>query len=118
MAERKEQACDVCGGVDDHPRHVVFYPPGGAPAISGEVIQKAVRNGVGKWSLEDLMLRDRTVRHFDCDASLGCAVCAAVERHTGGVRGQALIDVVETPGFYDELAEAIGAATANVPQED
>lgn len=88
--ERAQQACDVCGGVDDHPRHTMLYGQGQAPAPSGEALRKAMDGGAGNWAIEDLTSRDRTVRHFDCCAAAGCGVCQESEQQTDGKRGAAL----------------------------
>jgi hypothetical protein len=61
--QRPLRGCDVCGRVDDHPRHVQV---GGT---AGPVI-----------------------RHHDCCASRGCPTCTQTEAENAGRRGQDLID--------------------------
>ena len=63
MGERPIRGCDVCGQSDDHPRHVLGHPDHGG-----------------------------TVRHMDCCAAQGCALCAETEAANEVRRGRALID--------------------------
>lgn len=62
MSNRPLRQCDVCRGIDDHPRHV--QQTGG-------------------------QLR---IRHMDCCAAQGCEVCKTTEADNAGRRGQELID--------------------------
>ncbi len=113
---RQAQACDRCGQVDDHPRHVDIIPDrnmAAAPAL----VRQAISNGAGDWSVADLVARDRTVHHFDCGAADGCEVCQTSERLTGGTRHQALVDVKETAEHQQELARLLGAAADGVEQD-
>jgi hypothetical protein len=90
MSDRQKQACDVCGGVDDHPRHTIEYGGANAPAPKDGSLRAAVKADAGDWAIADLTSRDRTVRHFDCCAAEGCERCQASEEATGGKRGEAL----------------------------
>ena len=64
--ERPVRGCDVCGQTDDHPRHVIGHPDHGG-----------------------------TVRHMDCCAASGCAVCQATEQRTAGARGGDLLAAIQ-----------------------
>lgn len=66
MSDRPLRLCDVCGQLDDHPRHVQNLGP-----------------------------RGTVIRHMDCCASRGCETCAETEKANGGKRGQKLIDHLE-----------------------
>lgn len=68
------QACDVCGGVDAEPRHIVEFARGQAPLYRHEALIVAFTSGAGRWAIEDLTSRDRTVRHIQCCAEVGCPV--------------------------------------------
>lgn len=99
MPERPLRFCDVCGGLDDHPRHVHGDPgngtvptqeflaalPAGPPGVPMSAIASAIAL---------LMDPNTTIRHMDCCAAAGCPACAVTEAATGGVRGQALIDAI------------------------
>ncbi len=63
--DRPERSCDVCGQVDDHPRHV--------QQLRGRAV----------------------ARHLDCCAVQGCDVCAATEKVTKGKRGSELLAVIQ-----------------------
>ena len=63
MGDRPMRPCDVCGQIDDHPRHVQRTSP--------TTLQ---------------------IRHLDCCAAAGCETCVETEAATEGRRGQELID--------------------------
>lgn len=73
---RPVRVCDVCGGVDNHPRHVISVDDATPP--SKELVDKIVKNAAkaSGASLSDLLsdLYDRTLqlRHMDCCRSVGC----------------------------------------------
>ena len=81
MATQKEERplriCDVCGGIDDHPRHVVAFAAGDAPAPNADALRAAVSH---KGLTEDQRLamvndiNDTTLqsRHMDCCRAAGC----------------------------------------------
>lgn len=75
--DRPVRVCDVCGGIDDHPRHVIAGDPGThapAPAIVRAVIDggQAYRAEVANALLEDLLDTSSQYRHLDCCRSVGC----------------------------------------------
>ena len=61
-SDRPLRGCNLCGGYDDHPRHVQTVD--GRPFLA----------------------------HIDCCAANGCETCAETEEATGGLRGSELID--------------------------
>lgn len=83
------RVCDLCGGVDDHPRHVIAgtvprnlatgentqVPVGAFPAPSDEIVDK-VLEAAPKQERARLLreLQDTTAsdRHLDCCAAAGC----------------------------------------------
>lgn len=73
------RVCDLCGGVDDHPRHVVVGAGGSAdaviPAPSEETIEAFLRT-VSKADrarlLRDLMDVSVSDRHMDCCREASC----------------------------------------------
>ena len=72
FTHRVQQYCDICGLVDDHPRHHVndVDPRTGAPLVS--------------------------TRHFDCCVSVGCpdGSCPAILATANGAHGLDLVDHV------------------------
>lgn len=76
-SDRKKRICDVCGQVDDHPRHQVAYPPGQAPAANRDHAVAVV--GMGDLTdeqkadiLGDIYDTTLQLRHMDCCRSVGC----------------------------------------------
>lgn len=98
MAEnevRPVRMCDSCGGVDDHPRHVVWHAPGNG-LTSDEVAAKALE-AAPKEAFADILaqVRDDTViaKHMDCCREDGCpdGSCPAVTEGVEDVRGDDLV---------------------------
>lgn len=92
--ERPLRYCDLCGGLDDHPRHVRQLgktdPDHKLPAGLLDRIQAA--GNVNVPALVQLANPRNLVRHMDCCAAAGCDICQATERENGARRGQALVD--------------------------
>ena len=73
------RVCDLCGGVDDHPRHVIAGQQGEAfRAPPGEILRKVIdlsadlpRDDQDRL-LSDLMDTSSSDRHLDCCAAAGC----------------------------------------------
>jgi hypothetical protein len=99
---RKLKVCDLCGGVDDHPRHI--SAGGGAnptdivAAPSDEMINKVI-DAAPKGDLARL-LRDltdtlTTEHHYDCGRDAGCEFCRIVAAGAKGT-GKAMLAHVES----------------------
>jgi hypothetical protein len=90
MAESR--SCDVCGQVDDHPRHVIHSD--GTHPITGAPV--------------DLSL----VRHMDCCSGAGCpdGSCDVIVEHAKGKQGSQLrAHIVKNGDALRELVEKAGA---------
>lgn len=76
--DRPLRVCDLCGGVDDHPRHsFVGQVPGQAivPAPTDEIINRVLEAASPQDRarlLRDLNDVTTTDRHRDCCAAAGC----------------------------------------------
>ena len=85
MADEKRpvRACDVCGQVDDHPRHVIGVAEGGVP--SDDVIDKIIKAGASGAAIRQVMDPATTIRHMDCCAAAGCpdGSCNAIHAAAG-----------------------------------
>lgn len=93
--DRPLRGCEVCGGVDDHPRHACLVPVGYAGAVpQGDVLQKLLDNGISGVALSEAMDAQTTMRHIDCCAAAGCpdGSCPPVVAQTNGVTGKKLLD--------------------------
>jgi hypothetical protein len=93
---RAVRVCDLCGGVDDHPRHVLA---GGDtdryPAPTAEIVRKVMRAAPAEQAdrlLADLLDTGTTDRHMDCCRAAGCPTgdCDQVP----DVRGADLLDAL------------------------
>lgn len=99
------KVCDVCGGVDDHPRHViagstadVFEPVN--PAIVAAVVANAAKVAPEEECnrlIADLLDRSSQERHMDCCAKAGCptGACPEVMHAAGSRRGAALLNHIK-----------------------
>jgi hypothetical protein len=113
------RVCDLCGGVDDHPRHVlaggtadVYQPP--APAIVERVVEAAPSDELARL-LGDLFDRSSQDRHMDCCRAAGCpdGTCDAVTRGAEDLRGAALLEHLQA-GAPDWTGS--DSTVAGVPQ--
>jgi len=98
---RLKRVCDVCGGVDDHPRHQISFekaeqvePP------STELIQKVtaavdVSTEEGVAVLRDLFDRGVQLRHMDCCKSVGCPTGDCNRTLSGVPEGTTGMDLVD-----------------------
>jgi len=95
--DRALRVCDLCGGVDDHPRHVIagdtretFAAP--AEDIVQKVLEEAPEDQRSKL-VRDLFDTTSSDRHMDCCREAGCPT-GDCERTTQGAedkRGAALL---------------------------
>lgn len=76
--DRPIRGCDVCGGVDDSPRHVLAGEPGAAGEPSDAVVDATLDNlknfdgETRRRVLRDIMDTSSQDRHMDCCRSVGC----------------------------------------------
>lgn len=66
------RVCDGCGVVDELPRHLVVYPPGGAPAVDQSVMAVVLNSDLDSETkaaaIADLVDTTQMLYHFDnCD---------------------------------------------------
>ena len=106
------RVCDICGGVDTHPRHVIGHADGDAPEVDKDILARIIEN-------EDLASTDRAaavadivdrtlqLRHMDCCRSVGCpdGTCDLIAATgAGDLRGEELREHL-TSGAVDNLTE-------------
>lgn len=103
---RPLRVCDLCGGVDDHPRDVIIGTDrkGENPwsdvvdAPTDETIAKVVAAappGHAARLVRELMDTTSSDRHLDCCAAAGCANCAARIAGADGKTGADLLAHLE-----------------------
>lgn len=95
--QRPTRMCDVCGGVDDHPRHVFAHAPGdgqsdyevGLAALDSVKDDPEARKAV----LDHLKDNATTMRHMDCCREAGCpdGTCNQVTAGAENKKGDALV---------------------------
>jgi hypothetical protein len=96
------RVCDLCGAVDDHPRHVLaggardIFPPPTADIVRA-VIAAAPADEQDRL-LADLLDTSSSDRHLDCCREAGCPLpaddpsnCAAKTAGAESARGAALV---------------------------
>ncbi len=94
---RALRVCDLCGGVDDHPRHVLAGgDPDTFPKPTPELIRivlEAVPAEDADRLLGDLLDTGTSDRHMDCCRATGCpdGSCGAVTAGVEGLRGADLL---------------------------
>jgi hypothetical protein len=99
-APRPLRPCDVCGQIDDHPRHVHATAPGEwepAPGVIDQ-IRAALRNGTyNPLTAADVLAMATdpltAYRHMDCCRAIGCptGACDAVP----DLRGPKLVAAIQ-----------------------
>jgi hypothetical protein len=91
------RVCDLCGGVDDHPRHVIAGTVEGAvPAPSNEILAKVIAAAPevdGARLVRELMDTSSSDRHLDCCAAAGCpeGLCEPQVAGAGSKTGKSMV---------------------------
>lgn len=94
--DRPLRVCDLCGGVDDHPRHVLTgsgpYPKPGDDIVD-KVLAAAPAADRGRL-ITELLDTSASDRHMDCCRSAGCpqGVCGPQTEGAEHLRGADLLD--------------------------
>jgi hypothetical protein len=98
---RPLQVCDLCGGVDDHPRHhlaggqadVYDVPSGSLVAKVAQAAPEADRDRL----VAELLDTGTSSRHMDCCRAAGCpdGKCDRVTAGLEDKRGKQLLDGLE-----------------------
>lgn len=82
--------CDVCGVLDDHPRHVTGVPPDYPGAVPTNEFLQGLPDGCPALAIAELMDSSTIVRHMNCCATMGCATCTGVLAATNNAAGDDL----------------------------
>lgn len=91
------RVCDLCGGVDDHPRHVFA---GGQPDVwptpSDDIVAKVIAAAPADEAarlVKELLDTSSTDRHMDCCRTAGCpdGTCHQVTAGAEDLRGGDLL---------------------------
>lgn len=100
---RNLRLCDVCGQLDDHPRHVLGVPPGYSGAVPSQEFLDSIAPGAPVRAVAELMDPTTIVRHMNCCATNGCLICTEVVAAAGGASGAELLASIEA-GSADHLS--------------
>jgi hypothetical protein len=87
---RLVRICDLCGGVDDHPRHVIHGDPGDPPdqaVVARLLADDGLDPDLKAALLADLYDTTLQLRHLDCCADAGCPDGTCVTQ-TAGAKGK------------------------------
>lgn len=95
---RPLRVCDLCGGVDDHPRHVIAGPSLEVfPRVSDDIVDKVLASAPeadrGRL-LRELLDTGSSDRHLDCCRDAGCPTddCNQTTADAEHLRGAELLD--------------------------
>ena len=96
------RVCDLCGGVDDHPRHVIAGTvdeafPKPSDDIIATVVAAAPDGEVGRL-VGELIDTSSSDRHLDCCADAGCptGTCGPQVADAVGKTGKAMLTHLTT----------------------
>lgn len=81
---RLKRLCDVCGKLDDEPRHVTSVAPNTVGTVPDNAFLDALPDGIPARAIAELMDASTLVRHIQCCADNGCASCRDVLAATSG----------------------------------
>lgn len=116
---RPVRVCDICGGVDDHPRHVIAHAPGQAPAVDQDLIETVIGNEKLDAKTRAAVVRDLQdttiqLRHMDCCREVGCpdGSCELVLAEANGAKGAALVKHLTSHPSVAEAGEKLNAKRA------
>jgi hypothetical protein len=129
---RLVRVCDLCGGVDDHPRHVIAgtlgknlatgessgTPTDVFPAPSEDIVQAVLDAAPAADRarlIRDLMDTSSSDRHIDCCAAAGCpdSTCTVLASGSRGKTGKAMLSHLEKAGdAFEDRPDVVRALTA------
>jgi hypothetical protein len=102
--DRVLKVCDLCAGVDDHPRHVIAGAIPGAQVVGApteDMVSKvidAAPDGDRARLLRDLMDTSSSEHHIDCGAAAGCQACGLQAAGAPGKPGKPMLEHLTSLG--------------------
>ena len=117
--DRALRICDVCGGVDDHPRHTLAAGQGEIPvnqANLAKVLDDTSLSTADKARIvADIVDTTTQLRHMDCCRQVGCpdGTCNTLPAGLSGsallehITGEPVASIVETPAVDPAPAEPV-----------
>jgi len=127
--DRALRICDVCGGVDDHPRHVLAAGVGEIP-VNEDNLKKVLADNTLDVDdkariVADIIDTTTQLRHLDCCRNIGCpdGSCDIIVPHGTNVIGAEMLDHivnVGAPAFIaiqaQQEADFIAALQSQTPE--
>lgn len=109
------RVCDLCGGIDDHPRHVIAN--GDFPRPSDEILNKVLDAAPAEERarlVNDLIDTTSSDRHLDCCAAAGCPTntCGPQVGGAPGVGAQMLDHVMGQDDPFQDRDDTVKAEQA------
>lgn len=95
MADRPLRYCDICGGLDDHPRHVRTVGRDEPDFRPSQEFLDGLQSAPTS-ALAQLINPRVRVAHMDCCAAAGCPTCTTTEVENAGRRGVELVEHLST----------------------
>src|ERR1044072_8354764 len=112
--DRRWRVCDICGKIDQSPRHRIAYAPGDAPpadqALIAAVFDSDLSSEIKAAAVQELT--DTSIRsaHMDCCRDAGCfdGSCDEIHRSYDGEdkKDAELLDYLES-GAVDSIGEQL-----------
>ena len=91
---RPMRICDVCGQVDDHPRHIVAFPPDTLPVNQAQLAAVLDMDWLTSEErakiVADIVDTSTQLRHMDCCTTVGCPD-GTCDVHSNDLTGAALL---------------------------
>ena len=95
---RALRICDVCGGVDDHPRHILAAGVGEIPVNQENLAKVLADESLAPEDkariVADIVDTTTQLRHMDCCTNVGCPD-GTCNRHSNDLKGGALLDAIQ-----------------------
>lgn len=105
---RLARLCDVCGGYDDFPRHVIsLAAPAAGSTPTAEFLMKLPKN-VEEAALNEILDPTTYVRHMDCCVKAGCPdrSCQTALSAHGNASGYELLTAIQAVSESNTVTEA------------
>lgn len=99
--DRPIRVCDLCGGVDDHPRHTIAGVHRDVfPVPSDDTVERVIANAPAEHRgrlVRDLLDTGSSERHKDCCREAGCpdGLCGPETVGAEELRGAELLDHIQ-----------------------
>jgi hypothetical protein len=112
------RVCDLCGGVDDHPRHVIAGTEEEAFARPSDEILNRVLDAAPAEErarlVRELIDTASSDRHLDCCAAAGCPndLCGPQVADATGTGAQMVDHLMNLPDLFEDRPDVVKAEQA------